>query len=380
MNAIFQIDSDFPGGNIIVDSIEGDTVNLHQDLRDTMTEWFYWCFRIQGAGGRKLTFRFTQSRAIGARGPACSTDCGKNWFWLKTAAPLSNTFSYAFPKDSQEVRFSFGMPYQVEQWNRFVSGLSPSLPYRIEELCKSEKGRSVPFIRFGCIDKEPVHKILLTCRHHCCEMMASYSLEGLIAFVLGNPGDDAERLRKTVEFLAIPLMDIDGVEAGDQGKNRRPHDHNRDYGETCLYASVKALRNTIPGWANGKLIAALDLHCPWIDGEHNEDIYLVGLEEPNLAAEQREFSDCLEKLVQHNLPFSAANFLPFGTDWNKPTIPPTEKCFHNWIKSIPSIRLATGIEIPYASAGQIDVTAASARGFGSDLGLGLSNYLKERAK
>ena len=29
------VDADFPGGNIVVDSIAGDTVTLHQDLRDT---------------------------------------------------------------------------------------------------------------------------------------------------------------------------------------------------------------------------------------------------------------------------------------------------------------------------------------------------------
>ena len=29
------IDSDFPGGNIVVDSVDGDLISLHQELRDT---------------------------------------------------------------------------------------------------------------------------------------------------------------------------------------------------------------------------------------------------------------------------------------------------------------------------------------------------------
>ena len=37
-----SIDSSFPGGNIVVDRIEGDQVYLQQDLRDTEGYWFYW--------------------------------------------------------------------------------------------------------------------------------------------------------------------------------------------------------------------------------------------------------------------------------------------------------------------------------------------------
>jgi murein tripeptide amidase MpaA len=36
--------------------------------------------------------------------------------------------------------------------------------------------------------------------------------------------------RERFRFLAVPFMDKDGVEDGDQGKNRRPRDHNE-----CAY-------------------------------------------------------------------------------------------------------------------------------------------------
>ena len=91
---------------------------------------------------------------------------------------------------------------------------------------------------------------------------------------------------KRVEFFVVPFVDKDGVEDGDQGKNRRPHDHNRDYGgradgDHSIYASTRALRERIPAWSGGKLRVALDLHCPWIRGEHNEVIYFVGGYEKN---------------------------------------------------------------------------------------------------
>jgi len=42
----FNIYSDFPGGNIIIDKIKNDTVWFRPDLRDTKGEWFYWYFAV----------------------------------------------------------------------------------------------------------------------------------------------------------------------------------------------------------------------------------------------------------------------------------------------------------------------------------------------
>lgn len=59
-----QLDCNFPGGNIFVDKIEGDTVWLEQDIRDTEGFWFYWYFRIRGASRRALTFKFTGGKPV----------------------------------------------------------------------------------------------------------------------------------------------------------------------------------------------------------------------------------------------------------------------------------------------------------------------------
>jgi len=63
------VDGDLPAGNVVVEKIEGDTVSLHQDLRDTDQDWIYWKFRVTGAAGRALKFRFTKSAAVGSRTP-----------------------------------------------------------------------------------------------------------------------------------------------------------------------------------------------------------------------------------------------------------------------------------------------------------------------
>src|ERR1019366_2586994 len=126
-----EIDCGFPGGNIIVDSIKDDSVWLHQDLRDTEGNWFHWYFRVRGAAGRELNFRFTRVEGngmhnpaepsgsatwgwrdvIGVRGPAVSVDGGRTWRWLGTEKVDEMGFRFNFLPDAADVRFAVAMPY-----------------------------------------------------------------------------------------------------------------------------------------------------------------------------------------------------------------------------------------------------------------------------
>jgi hypothetical protein len=371
------VDCAFPGGNIIVEGTEGDEVRVHQDLRDTAGDWFYWCMRVRGAGGRPVRFTFTRSRAIGVRGPAQSLDGGATWRWLGRECVDGNAFTCAFPADAQEVRLSFGMPYQLSRWAQFAGARTGSPHFSPAELCRTRKGRPVPYARAGCLQAQPRHRAVLTCRHHCCEMMAAYALEGLVDAVLIGEDEEAEWLRRNVEFLVVPFVDLDGVEDGDQGKNRRPHDHNRDYAGEAIYPSVRAIRWLLPAWGAGRLHLAADLHCPWIDGLHNEVIYLVGSPEPALEAEQRAFSKVVETLPERALSFSAADFLPFGVDWNSAGNESGGKGFGRWAGELPGIRLAFSMEIPYANAGGCEVNQATTRAFGRDLARAICRYLSQ---
>ena len=122
-----------------------------------------------------------------------------------------------------------------------------------------------------------------------------FALEGLLDVVLSD-SEDGSWFGRNVEVLAIPFVDKDGVEAGDQGKNRKPRDHNRDYIGPSIHPSVTALRTFVPNWSNGKLRAAFDLHCPYIRGEYNEVIYIPGSSDERMWQEQRRFGRLLEEL------------------------------------------------------------------------------------
>ncbi|OQB43448.1 MAG: Zinc carboxypeptidase [Candidatus Latescibacteria bacterium ADurb.Bin168] len=370
------VDCDFTGGNIVVDAIDGDTVHLRQDLRDTTTDWFYWYFRVGGAAGRALTFQFTKSRALGARGAAMSPDGGRNWRWLGAVPVQGNRFSYTFPDGADEARFSFAMPYLEADWRAFAARMTRHPAFSTGVLCKTRKGREVEFATIDATGGNPTHRVAITCRHHCCEMMVNYTLERLIQWVLESDEDTAEWLRANAAFFIVPFVDKDGSEDGDQGKNRFPRDHGRDYEGESVHAETAAIRKKIPVWADGKLRLALDLHCPWIAGPHNEVIYLVGAEDPRMEGEQRCFSAVLEAENKGMLPFRASDFLPFGTDWNSAKNYTGGKGFTRWAAELRGVRLATAIEIPYANAGGAEVNAESARSFGPDIGAAIARYLQ----
>lgn len=369
-----EIDSAFPGGNIVVEGIDGDEVRVHQDLRDTLIDWFYWCFRVKGAAGRNLRFIFTKSRAIGVRGPAMSVDGGKTWAWLGSKCVDGNSFQCLIPENSTEVRLSFAMPYQQSHWRQFMEDAGTNPAVRQERLCLSEKGRDVECLTLGWGNESPRLRVAITCRHHCCEMMADYVLEGLIRWILED--EDAGWLRDNVEFFIVPFVDKDGVEDGDQGKGRGPRDHGRDYEGESMYASTRSIRERIPAWSDGRLRVGLDIHCPHISGRYNEVIYLVGSPFERIDAEQRRFSKILESSADGILPFRADNFLPFGKEWNTSKNSSGGKGFARWIAALPEIKLASSIEVPYANAGGAEVNPASARRFGVDLGKGLVEYLR----
>ena len=77
----FTVDADMPAGNVIVEKIDGDLVELKKDMRDTNDLWIYWAFRVKGANGRTLRFKFLNGPSVGSRGAAVSTDGGRLWRW-----------------------------------------------------------------------------------------------------------------------------------------------------------------------------------------------------------------------------------------------------------------------------------------------------------
>jgi hypothetical protein len=274
-------------------------------------------------------------------------------------------FTYTFPADQDSACFAFCFPY-VESHLRAFLAAHPRV--RRSTLALSEQGR--PIERLTLESAQGTYRVPILARAHACETMGSYALEGILAFWLGD-SPESRFLQEQVDLQVVPFVDKDGVEAGDQGKLRAPHDHNRDYIAIPLYATTRALMEQLPTW-RGRMVFSLDLHCPWIRGGRNEEIFLCGMPQP-WQAELDRFAATLEAVQQGELVYSRKNDIAYGEDWNTEMHGTSQ----TYIQENFPVAFGCALEIPYALAGGKAVTPDGARQFGQDIGRAIARTLSE---
>ncbi len=348
------IHSAFIGGNISVQRMDGDTIYVERELRDTVDDWFYWAFCVEGAAGRTLTFRFPSHVRVGRFGPAISHDL-QNWHWQHV--PSDGTgFTYTFDTDENKVYFAHNMLYHPDRFHRFCDrhGLTA------ETLCLSQKGRGLPGVRFGAGEDW----MLLTARHHACESTGSYVLEGVMETLL-------PALPEELSVLVVPFIDYDGVLDGDQGKNRYPHDHNRDYTDAPIYEVVRYLMQFA---ADHRVTYAFDFHAPWHYQKENDHVFQVHSTEA-MAPKIRRFGEILmEETAGLPLYFDGKWDCPPNVPaWNNEDFPE----LRNWAARLPTIRLANLLEIPYFGLQDTVVSQKSLVALGHAYGRAILRYGKD---
>lgn len=356
-----HIDCRHAGGNIVVIGTDGDRVRLKQDNRDS-SEWFYWNFAARSATEQMVAFDFGDNELIGPWGPAYSSD-GLDWDWLGADSLLSrSSFRYRF-RAGERAYFSFALPYQAYHFERFHERIAGHPLVRRKVLAVSEQLRPVPLLLVG--NRASDRHIVLTCRHHACESTPSYMLEGLLDYYLNKPASPAlERFL----FHYVPFVDIDGVENGDQGKNRAPHDHNRDYIDSPIYRSTAAIADYVRPL---HLQVGIDFHGPYKWGGRNDV--------PFFAKSASPVKEETEKLCAHlraatsgsGIAYDPAYDVEMGVDFNQPH---GRSCSALFERS--DARIACTFEFPYFGTGDAIFTPSSCRQFGARFAQALERYLE----
>ncbi len=350
---MYKIDNTFTGANCKIISLEEDRAIIDVQLRDTVTDWFFWCFKVEGANGKTITFQFENADRVGYFGPAISYD-NLNWTWQYNQPNYGgNCFTYTFRENESVVYFAHDMVYRPATFNDFAS----KNDFQIKTLCQSEKGRDIPYLDFG----QGEQCILLTARHHACESSGNYVLEGVLENITKAFGDK-------YRILCIPFVDYDGVVDGDQGKNRNNHDHNRDYDENeiATYNSVRKIREFAD---SHKIKYAFDFHSPWHYWGVNDTVFfpfncLESLER------SKKFSALLEKHSTINsLPHFAKDDVMPGDSWN--TI--TAKGFGRYMSNL-GAELSFTLETTYFIASGVQFSPEKARQTGKNFVNALIEY------
>ncbi len=328
---MISVTASFDGGNAVFHEISEEKVRFSCDIRDTTTDWFYWAFRVKDAAGKTIRFEMPSKRYVGPFGAAVSHD-RVHWTWTHTASADMTGFTYAFGEDENDVTFAHDFLYQPARFDRFVSERGMECEIADRDL----RGTPIRLLRlpaFAPASDGSVKTVVLTARHHCCEATGNYIMEGFL--------DEFLRLKPAgLSVAAIPFVDSDGVVRGDQGKNRAPHDHNRDYPEG-LYPGVRAVQKLV---REEKPEAVFDLHSPWHIGGRNNRVFTVR-KVPESVAVCDVFSRCFkEEITPGSMRYDPADDIDPGVEWN--VIGPHNTCA-SWAGDQPGVALAFTLETTY---------------------------------
>jgi hypothetical protein len=296
-----------------------------------------------------------------------SLDKGKSYEYLAEEGSTPHSFTYTFPDDAKEVWFYECHPYTPEMWEAFVKQLDNG-EFETGELCKTRKGREVPFFRMIPRHSKPKLSVVLSARHHCSEAPAMFALEGMVATFF----EDSELgawLRENIELTVVPFVDMDGAVEGDQGKWRLPHDHNRDYVE-FLYPETAALASLI---AETEPQVFIDFHNPKLY-KYNDNYIYTPYKEYN-GVNELNFSALIEKYQEGGLNYKTTDNLAYGTSWNAKHNYTDGMNVATWVATnIKSIQIVRTIEFPFAYSNGELVYPDKLRKFGHGMARALRAY------
>ena len=239
----------------------------------------------------------------------------------------------------------------IKIYLKMSNGIKP------EVLCLSRAGREVPLIRLGNGER----KKFLTSRHHACESTGTYVLMGFIKEYLKSPIENTS-------LVVVPMVDYDGVVCGDQGKNRAPYDHNRDYTDSPIYPETAAIMSLAK---RENAFFAIDFHSPWHLGKQNDYVFIVRKYDEKKPLFDR-FGALLEKYcAEDGMKYFVRDDMMPNTSWNIDSTPTAATFF----SSLPSCHLAFSLETTYFGTEDNKVSAEKLDTEGRAVCRALGEYL-----
>lgn len=183
-----------------------------------------------------------------------------NVFYYKSSAHQDHyvlSFSFAFDKEDEVYQFALAPPYSYSRLQTYLGMLESKFPdkrFTREALTKSVQNRRLELITIDHVRKpdkvDPKHKIrviFVLARAHAGASPASFVVQGLLEFLIGNH-PIAKLLRERFVFKILPMMNPDGVFLGNNRCNLFGQDLNRtwniatEYLQPTLFETKKLFR------------------------------------------------------------------------------------------------------------------------------------------
>lgn len=268
----------FENGNIEKVSIDNDRhyLKVRSSLKngDTKRIWLYG--HIEGIKeGKLLTIEILyESKSFLMPYIVYSYD-NQHWQTLEETENTGNSriFEHKFDKDKVYIATSY--PYTYTMLRHFIGNHFYQSPEsHFSYIGYSEQGRPVPYLAIvPNRQTTPKGVIWILGRQHTMEAPASHFTEGVMQFLISN-SDTASRFRKQFELHVVPMVDVDQVVAGGNGKDQKPVDFNRSWQGNTHWQAIQAIKSRMFETASeAPLVGLFDLHSPYPlnNGSHYYD-------------------------------------------------------------------------------------------------------------
>ncbi|XP_023811898.1 cytosolic carboxypeptidase 2 isoform X4 [Oryzias latipes] len=340
-----EFESRFESGNLLKAvrvGLHDYQLTLRPDLYTSKhMQWFYFRVRKMRAGA---TYRFTiinltKSRSLYCHGmkpllysERAAEERGEGW--RRTGANIryfqncsqdakesssevvvsySLTWTLQFPYDSDTCYLAHCYPYTYSHLQRYLRRIPPAAASycKVRVLCHSLAGNAVHVLTVtseSASRREAAHKraVVLTARVHPGETNASWVMEGLLDFLLGD-SEDAQVLRDNFVFKVVPMLNPDGVVVGNYRCSLAGRDLNR------YYRSV--LRESFPGvWHTKNMVERLRaemevaLYCDFHGHNRKNNAFMYGCSGRGDKLQERVFPLMMSKNAGCQFSFQSCKF------------------------------------------------------------------------
>ena len=220
--------------------------------------------------------------------------------------------AFATPSPCRRAQAAFCYPYSPEDLGATLKKVKGCWQLAVIGLT----GRGRGLLRLHSMadgDKQARPGVYIVARQHAGETPGSWVLDGILRAVAADKPTGSLR---RVHWRAVPFADLDGVVAGDYGKDSFPVDFNRAWSAMPMRPEVAAIQQDMRHFAEGRpRRLVLDLHGPG-GGETRAYVMYPRKDRPKAQQQAaRSFQACFAAQIPEQ-PAERLGVVPdYGTRW-----------------------------------------------------------------
>ncbi len=255
------IDASFESGNIELIELKDKTLVVkpvrHQ--YEIYTLWFY--FRLKHRKGAEITVVMPDRPADQDWSLAYPIyrSIGSEWERIdRTKLSVSaNTLTFSLTLPSDVIELAYGYPYTLRDLEQFIHSTVIPAGGKAEIIYETKMHNPLYAIRLSPLNKTSKSLFIVFARIHSGESPGSFSLEGLIQYWIENvlPTSFLD-----TTLLIFPMVNVDGVVMGQNGKYDEVHDYCRNW-DNPIHEEIKFIKRYMESFGLPIRIV-IDLHAP----------------------------------------------------------------------------------------------------------------------